>query len=71
MTLTGKQQSVAADQRPASSAGGYWAGRGKQPERGEVLSKELLKKIDAYWRAANYVAIQPEWAWDGLQSGGG
>jgi xylulose-5-phosphate/fructose-6-phosphate phosphoketolase len=64
MTLTGKQQSVAADQRPASSAGGYWAGRGKQPERGEVLSKELLKKIDAYWRAANYLSVGQIYLYD-------
>jgi xylulose-5-phosphate/fructose-6-phosphate phosphoketolase len=31
---------------------------------GEVFSTDLLSKIDAYWRAANYLSVAQIYLWD-------
>jgi xylulose-5-phosphate/fructose-6-phosphate phosphoketolase len=64
MTLTGDQQPAAADQRHVFSADGYETGREGQPEHGKFLPRELLEKMDAYWRAANYLSVGQIYLYD-------
>ncbi|MDZ7822528.1 MAG: hypothetical protein U5N26_12385 [Candidatus Marinimicrobia bacterium] len=36
----------------------------KEPGAKNILSKELLYKMDAYWRASNYLSVGQIYLWD-------